>query len=622
MKSPFNINEFRDSIQNLSIIYFIALSVIAVAATVSQVLIQTHLDSQKYDARVINIAGRQRMLSQKISKIALRAQIVLQQDSTSEEVTHLLHELIANCDLWKESHQGLLYGNQAIGVLAQNSPEISRMFIELEPHYRNMLAATEQVIQILQTKGADELIKLKDAIKVILAHDDDFLAQMDKIVFQYDKEATEQLRSLQLTAIILFSIMLTVLVLELILVFLPQAKRLNLSYNELRRSKEKANELAYETRKLYEGVRKSNREIKHINYALNEAAIIVKTDIKGYITEVNKKYCSLSGFTAAEAVGLFFEITPFSEKLFHLPSIKAGVSDELIWKGEEKQFTKNGEIYWLDITLIPIASAIGETYQFLAICNDITHRRAQEEKRFRESQDKYEKEINAQRLRSFAIITGQEKERKRMSREVHDGLGQVLTALKFRLESLQVTDEHEQKKLMDTKTILTRAISEVRRISSGLLPAVLNDYGLAAGIKDLVQVSSKQSGISIVFDNSLKIDHRLHRDVEVSLYRIAQEALNNALKYSKADTIQVTLGNDAEFITLSIIDNGKGFDLEQKLTEPKRDFSGNGLASIKERSNLIDGHLLISTSPGKGTNIYLEVPLTPENYEQNTRIIS
>lgn len=225
-------------------------------------------------------------------------------------------------------------------------------------------------------------------------------------------------------------------------------------------------------------------------------------------------------------------------------------------------------------------------------------------------------------MRSFAIITGQEKERKRMSREVHDGLGQVLTALKFRLESLQVTDDKEQEKLQETKNILTRAISEVRRISSGLLPSVLNDYGLGAGIKDLVQISSKQSAIKITYNNNLKIHQRLHRDVEVSLYRIAQEAMNNALKYSKADSIRITLGNDAEFITLSIIDNGQGFDLEQKLSEPKKDFSGNGLASIKERSNLIDGHLLISTSPGKGTNIYLEVPLTPENYEQNTRVIS
>lgn len=623
MRYPFNLNEFRDSTQNLSIIYFIALSVIAVAAIVSQVLIQVHIDSQKDDARVINIAGRQRMLSQKISKVALKAQFAFREDSVNQtDIATLQKELEQGSSLWQNSHEALLKGDQDVGILAQNSVKISRMFIDLEPHFQAMLKAVQVIDNQLSSDKVD-LLKLDKALEVLLLHEGDYLYQMDKIVFQYDKEATDQLKSLRFTEVILFIITLAVLGLELMFVFLPQAKRLNHSYNELRRSKEKANELAAEARELYEGVKKSNREVKHINYALNEAAIIVKTNVRGYITEANHKFYELSGFAKEEAIGTLFEITPFTKKRFQLPTINATSSDELIWKGEERKVKKNGDYFWLDITLIPISSAIGETYEYLAICTDITLKREQEERRFQESQDKFEKEINAQRLRSFAIIAGQEKERKRMSREVHDGLGQVLTALKFRLESLQISDEGEQEKLLETKNILTRAIGEVRRISSGLLPSVLNDYGLSAGIKDLVQVSSKQSGIKIVYNDNFKLEHRLHRGVEINLYRIAQEALNNALKYSKAETIRITLGNDAEFISLSIIDNGVGFDLEQKLTEPKKDFSGNGLASIKERSNLIDGQLLMSASPGKGTNIYLEVPLTPENYEQeDSRIIS
>jgi len=622
VRYQFKLNEFRGSTQNLPFIYFIALSVIAVSAIVSQLLVQTHLDSQKNDARIINIAGRQRMLSQKISKLALRAKIMYSPPLETTELTMLIANIQQAQKLWQKSQLALLEGSEEMGVSPQNSPKIIQMFQEITPHYQAMLRTITDFLEILQMNdlSSSNVTALNHILDRLLNHEQSFLTQMDQIVFQYDLEATERLQSLRVIELLLFGITVGVLILELFFIFLPQAKQLHLSYNALKKSNDQANELAVEARALYEGVQKSNRELRNINYALDEAAIIVKTDLAGCIIEVGKKFCNVSGFSEEEILGKLFEITPFVEKT--LPPINNSINEELIWRGEELKVRKDGSFYWLDITLVPITSTTGAPYQLLAICTDITLRKEQEELRFKKNQDKYEREIHAQRLRSLAIITGQEKERKRMAREVHDGLGQVLTALNFRLESLQVINEKEQKKLVETQHILMRAIREVRRISSGLLPVVLSDYGLAAGIKDLVQMSVRQTNIKILYENKFKLAHRLHRDVEVSLYRIAQESLNNALKYSQAQTIHITLESDAEFVTLSIVDDGLGFDLEQQLKEHKQDFSGNGLASIKERSNLIGGQLLISTSPGQGTNIYLEVPLTPENYEQNKSVIS
>lgn len=615
MRDPLNSSGFRDATQNLSFIYFIALAVIAVAAVISQVLIQVQLDNQKDSARLINVAGRQRMLSQKISKLGLEAQAMTRTTFRVSRLQQLEQELESALFLWQKSHEALRKGDGSLEVSAHNTPEIEDLFQLLTPHYDAINGATKGVLLALGGKGGVNQSLLDSGTQIILRHEADFLKHMNKIVFQYDRDATEEVKSLRFMEVLLFGVTIIVLVIELFVVFLPQAKRLRLSYHELKSANETTTRLAAETEELYQNLQASDREIKHIHHALNEATIIVKTNYKGYIIEVNDNYCEVSEYSRADSIGVRFNIPPFVKEEFNLPTVQARSSDELIWRGETLLIRKDDTNYWLDITLIPIANSSGETFQFLAICTDISLRKAQERQRIQENQENYEREMQEQRLRSFAIITGQEKERKRMSREVHDGLGQVLTALNFRLESLQVTNEKEEQKLTETKQLLGNAILEVRRISSGLLPSVLNDYGLSAGIKELVQIFSKDTAISITYHNNLKLAKRLHRDIEVSLYRIAQEALNNTLKYADASTVQVILSNDAEFISMTISDDGIGFDIEQIIQEPREDFSGNGLASMKERTNLIGGQFTITTTPNQGTIVEVEIPLIRENYE-------
>src|SRR5690606_17685665 len=137
---------------------------------------------------------------------------------------------------------------------------------------------------------------------------------------------------------------------------------------------------------------------------------------------------------------------------------------------------KDYTFFWLDVTIIPIVSIEGQLYQYLVICSDITKRKETELELQKMNEAKLLKQQYEQKIRSTSIITGQERERKRMSQEIHDGIGQMLTALKFGLESFVSEEEKEKKRLADLKSLLQTTIKEVRRISSDLLPTVLQDY--------------------------------------------------------------------------------------------------------------------------------------------------
>ena len=171
--------------------------------------------------------------------------------------------------------------------------------------------------------------------------------------------------------------------------------------------------------------------------------------------------------------------------------------------------------------------------------------------------------------------------------------------------------------MADLKSLLQTTIKEVRRISSDLLPTVLQDYGLSSALKELVTISQNASAIPIVFSDKLMIDKRLNKNIEISLYRICQESINNAIKYSQGSKIKVKLTNDVEFINLIIEDDGNGFDLSEieKLNRTRE--SGNGLNNIRERADLINAKLYINSTPSKGTTIFVELALEEDIFDQN-----
>lgn len=198
-----------------------------------------------------------------------------------------------------------------------------------------------------------------------------------------------------------------------------------------------------------------------------------------------------------------------------------------------------------------------------------------------------------------SLLQGQEKERERLSREMHDGLGPLLTSLKMMIQRLDLLPEDKQK----VKQTLDETISEVRRMTFNLMPQALVDFGVGAALDNLVKMTSKASGIKMSYVYSMK-DARLPNSINIGLYRIAQEAINNSLKHSGASEIKMSLTEFEDRISFYFKDDGHGFDVNKS-------YPGSGLLNIKERCRILNGSVHIESGK-QGTEIEIDIPKVNE----------
>ncbi len=215
-----------------------------------------------------------------------------------------------------------------------------------------------------------------------------------------------------------------------------------------------------------------------------------------------------------------------------------------------------------------------------------------------------------QRVRALAIIEAQENERRRISREIHDGLGQLLSAAKLNIGMIDLNniDINKQKSLEVLKQVdalISKAIVEARRISHDLRPTTLDDFGLVPALRILCQEFSKLTGIQIKFQVSQNME-RLDPKVEIAIYRIIQESFNNVSKYAEASEIILDLHQAGDNVVAKVTDNGIGFDRNGK-AKNKVVGTGFGLMNMKERAELVGGKMEIESALGKGTKINIEI---------------
>jgi two-component system, NarL family, sensor histidine kinase UhpB len=210
------------------------------------------------------------------------------------------------------------------------------------------------------------------------------------------------------------------------------------------------------------------------------------------------------------------------------------------------------------------------------------------------------------RLMSSQILTAQEEERKRIARELHDDTAQALTSVLVRLRVLERSaDDAEMRAGLNELRDLTRTtLDGVRRMSVDLRPRALDDLGLKAALKTHIQDFSELSPIRATFAGDAVTP--LPPDVELVLYRVAQEALANVAKHSRACRVQVRLTHDADTLRLLVEDDGRGFDARDANSSRE---SGLGLFGMEERLALIGGALRVDSTVGGGTRVLAEVPL-------------
>jgi two-component system NarL family sensor kinase len=211
------------------------------------------------------------------------------------------------------------------------------------------------------------------------------------------------------------------------------------------------------------------------------------------------------------------------------------------------------------------------------------------------------------------VVESQENERARLSRELHDGISQMMVSVKLLLESALMHFERGEARVPAAEAALSTSLArlsdtlrEVRRISHALRPAMLDDLGLAAALQQLTRELSEQAGMEIGFTQIAHTHAVLLPDaVNTVVFRIAQEALTNIVRHAQASSAALSLDVSANAVTLSIADNGRGFDVERALADFR---AGVGLRNMRERVDSLGGSLSLVSQPGH-TIVTAHVPV-------------
>lgn len=466
-------------------LYITALSLVAFLTILGQILVQNTLEDELHDSWLVNYAGRQRFQSQLIAKTALL--LTQRPDLANQDIQ--LKELKRVLADWEDHQDQLRTGDlRDLKAKSVNSDTIQAMFEDIDPHFQIIAKNSHAVLASLQ-KSDSAVHKLDENLKNIFAHELIFLRKMDRIVFQYDKEAKAKVTNLRRTELWLMALTLFILLIEGLFIFRPAVHKLRHTLIELIEAREKTYKANQELQAAYQQLRET------------QAQLLEATQLR------------------------------------HLQELK-------------------------------------------------------------------ERKIHAS-----ALLQGQEEERKRLSKEMHDGVGQMLTGLKLMVENFSNKEswsDYDRQNATNLRQLVGHTIQEVRGISNNLMPTVLNDFGVKLALKQLVDSASKNTSITLAFESNLK-DERFEPRIEIGIYRIAQEAVNNALKHAEASEIRVEIFQNPTKITLRVKDNGKGFKTNKK-KNIKYPLSTHGLHNIQERAHLLDGVLKINSLVGIGTEIIVEIP--------------
>jgi len=349
----------------------------------------------------------------------------------------------------------------------------------------------------------------------------------------------------------------------------------------------------------------------------NEAAFsamaegIIITDAHGDILWVNHAFCHIYGYTREEVIGKNPRILKSGR---HDNTFYRQLWDALghhgRWRGEVWNRRKNGEVFPEELSIQALRGPHGMTVRYISIFSDITERKHSEAALQSNQQRLEESEARLRELAAF-LQTVREEERTHIARELHDELGQALTALRMDLGWLRskfATHDNlgapAAVRIASALSVVEQSIVSLRRISEDLRPAMLDNLGLAAAIEHHVTQFTHRTSIPCRL-NMNREEFDLPSDLATAIFRIVQEALTNVARHSAASEVTVDVIETDNGIRLGVSDNGRGFDVSDRT---KR----FGLLGISERITILGGSLKIDSQPGSGTRIEGWLPLCKE----------
>jgi PAS domain S-box-containing protein len=371
--------------------------------------------------------------------------------------------------------------------------------------------------------------------------------------------------------------------------------------------------------------------------------MVVAVDNERHITYINPSAERHYGVKASDVLGLTSDkmVTvrwPDGDKS---AEVLATIERDGFWRGENIHVRTDGSEFVVEATVSRLRDADGNPTGRLAVIRDITKRKRAEEE-LQKAHDELEERVkkrtielartNAALIKEMAarseiekqrgnllqrIVTSQEDERRRIARDIHDKLGQRVTALRLQIASL-ADERADPEKYEGSIELLQRTAlrldSEVSFLAWALRPAALDDLGLPHAARAYIEDWSHNYKISSDFSLRGFDGTRLMPEVETHLYRIMQEALNNIIKHAEATNVSVLLEWNRSGVNLIIEDNGKGFTVSK--TGKRRSGNGLGLMGMRERATLIGGEIEIESSPKAGTTLFVRVPVSANGNEK------
>lgn len=318
-------------------------------------------------------------------------------------------------------------------------------------------------------------------------------------------------------------------------------------------------------------------------------AVIIR-DFKDRVVAWNKGAQRMYGYTEDEALGMnVSRLIPKKTPLFaRLPA--RGKKPGFI---ATRRRAKDGRILDVELTFKVLCDEKGVPVELATTERDVT------------GQKRAERELRRLHAR---VICAQETERRRLARELHDGVGQLLSGVKYRLEALpgkMALNGSGRTKALELGGFLDQAISEIRRVSRNLMPQELEDLGLEAALRALCREFDGRAGAGVTL-RTAHLPGRLAPGLALAVYRITQEALTNMAKHSGATLVTVDLSRKGGELVLEVSDNGAGFEPGGGRPRGRR---GIGLMSMRERAGAVGGAMAIRSAPGAGTRLEVRAPL-------------
>lgn len=341
--------------------------------------------------------------------------------------------------------------------------------------------------------------------------------------------------------------------------------------------------------------------------AMAEGAMI--TNANGAILWVNDAFCRIYGYRPDEVIGRNPRILKSGR---HDPSFYRRLWETLVrdghWRGEVWNRRKSGEIFPEELSIQALRGQDGATIRYISIFSDITERKRNEETLRKHQERLEESEARLRELAAF-LQTVREEERTHIARELHDELGQALTALRLDLGWLRgkaaPLGEPTSQRVTAALGVVEQSIVSLRRISEDLRPAMLDSLGLAAALENHATQFAERTGIACELRMNRE-EFEVGDTLATTVFRIVQEALTNVARHAGARQVAIRIEQDAtaghEGIALTVTDDGRGFDVANRT---KR----FGLLGMRERVAMLGGTLEIDSQAGRGTRVAAWLPL-------------